>query len=476
MTMDRWLASTYVGMPEDVARLHFGGAELGNTLRSRRLEIVAAAMLARPGASIPNACSGNSAMTAAYRFMSNPHVQAPLIIQPHTRVVREYVRDCGAVVLAVQDHTELSFGDRQGMKGIGKISGEGRGLLQHSTLAVSEGGEILGVLDVRWATRVDRKALRRKETLRERQNRWSESELWSEAAQAIGNGNGWSTRLVHVADRGGDVFGCMDSYLRMEHGFVVRAQFDRWLVDEVQLWPKLLAYLVVCRMTVPVRRNLGSGAKCELRQQRQAQVSVRYAPIHIPSPQNDPRTAGHPGILLWAVLVREENPPEGEEALEWMLLSSEAVSDEASALRVIGWYRCRWVIEEWHRALKEGLRLEESKLDDGADIRRLSAILSVQAVQLMVLRGLADVEQPAAEQAAVKRVIPFRYLEVVAAMAGVAVAKLSGTLFWRTLALRGGWPGRKSDGRPGWKVLWRGWRELLNIAQLLDAMEDQKPV
>ena len=32
--------------------------------------------------------------------------------------------------------------------------------------------------------------------------------------------------------------------------------------------------------------------------------------------------------------------------------------------------------------------------------------------------------------------------------------------FWRNIARQGGWIGRKSDGRPGWKTIWRGWYDV----------------
>jgi hypothetical protein len=40
---------------------------------------------------------------------------------------------------------------------------------------------------------------------------------------------------------------------------------------------------------------------------------------------------------------------------------------------------------------------------------------------------------------------------------------LQQVIFW--LATLGGFLGRKSDGYPGVKVLWRGWRRLFDIAQ-----------
>jgi hypothetical protein len=52
-----------------------------------------------------------------------------------------------------------------------------------------------------------------------------------------------------------------------------------------------------------------------------------------------------PPVEVAAIYAQEVAPPQGEEAVEWLLLTSLPVMDFASACTVVQWYRCRWEIE-----------------------------------------------------------------------------------------------------------------------------------
>ena len=161
--------------------------------------------------------------------------------------------------------------------------------------------------------------------------------------------------------------------------------------------------------------------------------------------------------------MREETPPPGEERVEWMLLTSQSVESFDDAERIIGYYERRWVIEEWHRAMKEGCRLEKSQLDEAGDLQRLAALCSVVAVRLMQLRDMADqarVGPRADDPAALAQAVPALWRLVVADLAECEPHTLTPRQFWLTVARQGGFLGRKRDGRPGWKVVWRGWYDL----------------
>jgi hypothetical protein len=200
---------------------------------------------------------------------------------------------------------------------------------------------------------------------------------------------------------------------------------------------------------------------------RTARVALRSARVSIPPPVKDPRVAAAAPLGLHVVHVREEDPPAGEgvAAVEWMLLSSEPAEDAEGARRLAGWYSRRWVIEEFHRVEKEGCRLEDTQLDDAEDIKRLAAITAVLAVRLLQLRDAADPENPRADDPeALRRLVPEPCVRVVAALTRTPAPKLTPRLFFNAVARRGGWLGRKGDGRPGWKSLWTGWREIVLMA------------
>ena len=207
-----------------------------------------------------------------------------------------------------------------------------------------------------------------------------------------------------------------------------------------------------------------SGPARSRRAPRTATVELRYGRVTLGRPRNDPRWSGVAPVSCAAVRVREVDPPAGVEAVEWMLLSSEPATSVAEAWRLVAWYRCRWVIEEWHRALKEGCRLEHSQLDQGQDIARLAAILGPVAVDLLRLRDLAAAATTADQPEALVGEVSAAMRAVVAARCRVSVQTLTPARFWRTLARLGGHLGRRRDPRPGWQALWHGWSQIATEA------------
>src|SRR5215831_8862920 len=51
-----------------------------------------------------------------------------------------------------------------------------------------------------------------------------------------------------------------------------------------------------------------------------------------------------PPVEVTVVYAKEWRPPKGEEALEWLLLTSLPVEDFPSACTLVRWYGCRWEI------------------------------------------------------------------------------------------------------------------------------------
>ena len=86
-------------------------------------------------------------------------------------------------------------------------------------------------------------------------------------------------------------------------------------------------------------------------------------------------------ILLQAVYAIEIDCPEGETPVEWMLLTTEAVTDATIAATILRWYSYRWRVEEYHKILKSGCQVERYRLAaDG--MKALLGFLSVIAVEL----------------------------------------------------------------------------------------------
>ena len=77
--------------------------------------------------------------------------------------------------------------------------------------------------------------------------------------------------------------------------------------------------------------------------------------------------------------------------IEWVLYTSLRVESLDEAMAVTGYYEKRWLIEEWHKALKTGTRVQKRQLKTGARLEPMVGLMSVVAVRLLQLKG--EVEQ-----------------------------------------------------------------------------------
>src|SRR5512144_1346809 len=102
---------------------------------------------AQPTGSIPLASGGWAETKAAYRLLDNPALDGREILEVHTQ--RSAARMQGqAVVLCIQDTSELDFTSQPGIAGLGRLSYAAQhGLYVHPTWVVPPQGVALGVID-----------------------------------------------------------------------------------------------------------------------------------------------------------------------------------------------------------------------------------------------------------------------------------------------------------------------------------------
>lgn len=427
-------------------------------------------MAVRPGDSIPRHSGDWAATLATYRLLNNDRVTAEAIGQPVFDQTRRLCRD-RAVTLCVHDLSELDP--------VREISDTC--LQQHSVLAVDGGpvGEVIGLLHQYW---FDDPKAPEGETRSQRRLRWTRSKVWPEAVQQIGPpgntpGNipgsiANADRWIHVADREADDFQMFHACLKTSSGWVIRSQHDRHLYNQSDpLTGKALTLRQVMAdapavggYTVQVHARPGPrpGQPCPIwqedsaRAERLAKVQVSHRQVTLAPPGNDPRY--DQPLTMTAVKVTEVDPPADAQPLDWLLLTSEPVAGLADTMRIIQWYRRRWLIEDFHKAQKTGCRLEKSQLRDPQAVQRLAAISAAVAVRLLQLRDAAD-DSRRADQPADRHCDPLWVL-VVATLAKVPPASLTVRQFHHAIAQRGGWLGRKHDGRPGFQSLWHGWQRI----------------
>ena len=167
---------------------------------------------------------------------------------------------------------------------------------------------------------------------------------------------------------------------------------------------------------------------------------------------------------MWVVWVREVDAPPGVDPIEWVLYTSLAVESFESALVIVGYYEKRWLIEEWHKVLKTGMRVEDRQLKTSGRLEAMMGLMSVAAVRLFQLKG----EARTAPERRAEEVVPPKYVRALKAIRKIGTStELTVGRFFRELAQLGGFLGRRSDGEPGWITIWRGWDKLQTMVRAL---------
>lgn len=186
-----------------------------------------------------------------------------------------------------------------------------------------------------------------------------------------------------------------------------------------------------------------------------ADVSLRYHRVELRPP---PYLQDRAPIALWVVQILEEEPPADVEPLRWYLLTTVKLDSPQQAQACLAWYCLRWRIEDWHRVLKTGCRIEEIGHHTAERLRRAIAINLVIAwrIMLMTLLGREQPELPA------DLLFSDLEVEVLGAVAKKMRLKPPANLgeAVRLVAKLGGYLDRKSDPPPGHQLMWEGYAKL----------------
>jgi hypothetical protein len=447
------------------AEEQFGTCELGDKRRTRRAVRTAAQFASDPSGSTTRQTESWADCKAVYRLMDEEDVTFFALAEPHWQRTRAQAQ---GHVLLLGDTTTLDFGIHRNVEGVMPVgNGGGRGFLLHSSLMVApDTEEIFGLAG---QTIYYRRPRPENETFRQRLNRERESKIWGEVIELVGPAPP-AASFTHVFDRGADNFEVYCRLVLNQVGWVVRAaQLKRKLrtpTGERRLDHYLDSLPVAGTYALSVQANHKQPA-------RTAEVEVRFAPVLVPAPRDCGkfvRECGIVAIAMWVVEVREIDPPPGVQRLRWVLFTSHCVESFEDAWRVIGYYEKRPLIEEFHKALKTGARLESRLYRNSRRLEALTGMLSVLAVRLLQLKSLArtDSERPA------ENVIPKPWLQMVRCQQRGKHRNISTVReFYHGVARLGGWLGRKHDGEPGWITLWRGFDKLILLIRGAEAMRSK---
>jgi len=437
---------------------HFGTAVLGHKDRTDCLVRIANLMHRHPGGTLPHKLMSPKDYKAMDRLANRPEVTHAAVLCPHRERTLTLMRETAGVVLLLHDTTELDYSGLS-IPELGPIgSGYHRGYLCHNSLAVAfEEREVLGLVNQVLHARVP---VPKNETIKAKRKRQSrESRLWTQAVQNIEVAP--VDRLwIDIADRGADVFEFLAHEITAGRRFVVRSSADRSIqVGGNESKQLLHTYMRSLPLHGQKRITVGGrGATPE----RKATVAVSFAKVQVQEPLQRRGDYERRPLDLWCVRVAEINPPKGVTPVEWTLLTNQPVTTLGDAWERASWYEVRWVIEEYHKAMKTGCAIEEMQFTTAQALEPMIALLSVVAVTLLNLREAA--RRPDAAERPATDWVDAEYVSVLSAWRHKEI-RMDWTVhdFFYALARLGGHQNRKRDHRPGWLVLWRGWNALQHM-------------
>lgn len=437
----------------------FQRADLGDPRLVRRAVGLAEALAEAPARSLPKVWSSAAELEAGYRFLRSPRTDFLKLMEPTQHAARESALEAKRVLI-LHDTTDIECPSAD-PDDVGYLQTGAPGFYVHHALCIREDATELplGMLwSQLWGRPQQSKHRGRKvpggtlAKLEERESdRWlegvSEAHLWAEGCE----------RVVHVMDREADSYRLFEHMDQLSADFVVRMRHDRRTSDG-RLAEELAHASVKLRRFVPLSPREGKTMPRYThhgRAAREAALAVRVTSVEL-QPPNYMRTSEPLSINV--VQVLEEHPPAGVKPISWVLATSLPVHTKAQIERVIDIYRARWVIEEFHKALKTGCMFEKRQLESFESITTLLAICYPIACELLRLRSRA--REPGAMATDV-----FRKSLIDCLRAHPKARKMSSNpTAEEAIAVVAGLGGHiKQNGPPGWQTIGAGYVRLLEF-------------
>jgi len=451
------------GEIKEWVRKEFGTLRLQSKRLESRFLMTMSDLSEQPEKSIWLATGSRANAKAVYRMLKNEKFIKESILSAHRDAVGE--RGQGQVLLAIQDTMSVNYNTHTKTVGLGYNCEQSLGVNIHSCILQTPQGIPLGLLDQRAITR-EKNSTRQKthEEKRARPIEEKESNRWLETLQTAAKNAPRQAKLVHIADREGDIYELYALAQRIGEEFIIRAVHDRLDVKQTHVLHALRTSPPMGKTVVTVPANHKNKTK-----EREALLTIQYQCIDIQKPKirrnNDELESN---VRLTLIRLAEENSPEGIEPIEWLLMTNLEIQSTADALQAAEYYKQRWKIERFHFVLKSGCAIEKIQQRSVEGIELLILLYSIISIHIMQLTFLSR-NAPETPCDLILNEAEWKTLHRAAnRIRSEPENPPSMEEAVRLIAKLGGHVGAKSDGPPGLKVVWIG----LNKLFLLMAYRD----
>jgi len=457
----------------------FTGIDLGDERLNRRFKHIVTRLAKHCGKTLASSFNQWKEIKASYRFFANPKVKESEMLAPHIEQTVSRIKEHDTVLL-LQDTTYLDYNNRPKTQGLdltfrSKLSTESEGLLLHNTLAVTDKGIPLGLLD---QTFIDRKCFHGDNHSEARKVRhWNrsaeekESIRWINVVKKCHRLDFGPTKIVHVADRECDIYEFFRDANDLGEHVLVRASQNRSInkrarreAPSILLFDHLKAKRAQGKVEVTIQVN---GKK----KYRKAKLSIVYQPITMPPPPNKTIKKDGPSlpmVPLYAIMAIERHPPKDQSGILWVLLTNMDVRSLDQAIEKVHWYSRRWNIEVFHKVLKSGCGVENAQLRHADRLKKYIVLKSIVAWRLFWFTRAHERNKDDSCSTVLSKIewsVLYRKTKKTKILSGTPPT-IGEALIW--IAKLGGYIGRSSDPPPGMISLWRGWQRLMDMVEDFD--------
>jgi len=360
-------------------------------------------------------------------------------------------------ILVVQDTTSFNFAAHH-KQGLGVLDdNRSAGFFAHTSLAVSLQGVPLGLLE--------QSVWQRPLSTAKKDNAHQalpicekESRKWLDGLESSISSS-TPIEYITVCDREADIYELFQFAHNAGAKFIVRAAKNRRLEAGGLLFEALASWSPHTAIELEIASRRGAETHV-------AQLELRFSSLTVLPPKNRSQQNSSlrlEPLLVQAIDVREVACAADLEPIHWIVLTNLTIDNAAVACQILKYYSYRWLVERFHYVLKSGCEFETSQLQTYEALRRFLGLCSSIAWRLLWMTYQAR-QTPEASCASILSTSEWQAL---CAYMGKSpdLPKQAPSLrqAMRWIAQLGGFIGRKRDGDPGVKVLWRGWEVLQTI-------------
>lgn len=450
--------------PSEWSESLFEQVELGDKRLNKRLVQITSQLSSNTGDSLSKSCNGDEALLeGGYRFLRNDKVKAAdIAVAGYESTARLAANS--RLLLAIDDSTSVVY-SHEASKMLGyttnKVDAKNRGYLVHSTVLLDADTEkTLGLISQnRWCR--EKKDYGKRNSRRKQAYTEKESYKWEHNSRDVAKRlDKQITDTISICDREADIFEYIQYKLTHNQRFVVRACQNRILSTKTTLFKHLSAISTLGTYEIEIAQKANRKKRTALLELKASSVSF------IPPKRYNAEDEALQEITLNVVHAKEVTD-DLNNALEWILLTSEDVATFTQARQVTRYYELRWRIEDFHKAWKSGTNVEKLRMQSASNLEKMLVILSFVAIRLLQLKEHFEQEQTSktndSEKHSCEKILSTVQWKVLwRTMVKKALPAKPPCAAWayQAIARLGGWTNSKGTNKASWSTIWDGWFKL----------------